>query len=71
MLLAIFVSWDEANLPHPILEKVVRNRLEDTMIKNFGIDWYQAGLRLERLNEYVNVEGGFQEHYKIIEPTTK
>lgn len=71
MQLAVFVSWDEANLPHPILEKLVRSRLEDTMINNFGIDWYQDGLRLERLNKYVNVEGGFQEFYKIIESTTK
>lgn len=71
MELAVFVSWDEANLPHPILEKLVRTRLDDTMIKNFGIDWYQDGLRLERLNKYGNVEGGFQEWYKIIEPTTK
>lgn len=71
MQLAVFVSWDEANLPHPILEKLVRSKLEDTMIKNFGIDWYQAGLRLERLYKYVNVEGGFQEYYQIIESTTK
>lgn len=71
MQLAVFVSWDEAILPHPILEKLVRSRLEDTMIKNFGIDWYQNGLRLERLYKYDNVEGGFHERYQIIEPTTK
>lgn len=65
MQLAVFVSWDEANLPHPILEKLVRSRLDDTMIKNFGIDWYQDGLRLERLNTYDNNEAGFQEWYAI------
>lgn len=71
MQLAVFVSWDEANLPHPILEKLVRSRLDDTMIRNFGIDWYQDGLRLERLYKYDNVEGGFHERYEIIESTTK
>lgn len=67
MLLAIFVSWDEGNLPHPILEKLVRSRLDDTMIRNFGINWYQDGLRLERLNKYDNVEGGFQEYYRVFD----
>lgn len=71
MQLAVFVSWDEAKLPHPILEKLVRSRLDDTMIRTFGIDWYQDGLRLERLYKYDNVEGGFHERYKIIKPTTE
>lgn len=71
MQLAVFVSWDEANLPNPILEKLVRSRLDDSMIRNFGIDWYQDGLRLERLYKYEDVGAGFHEWYEIIKPTTE